>query len=343
MKTVNRHNSLWGLLITLSTILLFSGQALAVDDGARAYWKGWDGINGVSFQHLRLDLQASDSQQFAPGQYVYANADIEGSIFITNYLRHLTLFNRPSSLLLAVIGGNIDVDVNAKAPLAFLPPSKTPGVAFNQSSTGFADPSAQLVVNLFGAPPLKANFDLIDYEPTLTIDAAVMVGVPLGEYENDKLVNLGLNRWFGRIAFPVTYHFGVFTPGYRKSLELIPSVWIFGENDDFMGQKLENDPMWQLEGHLTNDFTPNFWGSLDMLYRSGFQSEVNGVVAGEELEMGNLGVTLNYEVNDNFSIKTGFSSNVFGDDNLDSSMVRLQLVYGWHPSMENIKKLQHGH
>jgi outer membrane scaffolding protein for murein synthesis (MipA/OmpV family) len=80
-----------------------------------------------------------------------------------------------------------------------------------------------------------------------------------------------------------------------------------------------------------------------MLYRSGFQSEIDGVEAGEKLEMGNLGVTLNYEVNDNFSIKTGFSSNVFGDENLDSSMVRLQLVYGWHPSMENIKKLQHGH
>jgi hypothetical protein len=333
---------LWGLLIALVIFLLSSGQALAVDDGARAYWKGWDGINGVSFQHLRLDLQAADSQQFAPGQYVYANADIEGNIMIGNYVRYLTLFNRPSSLLLAVIGGNIDVDVNAKAPSLFVPPGLA-GTSFNQSSTGFADPSAQLVVNLFGAPPLKANFDLIDYEPTLTIDAAVMLALPIGEYDDDKLVNLGLNRWFGRIAFPVTYHFGVFTPGYRKSLELIPSVWLFGENDDFMGQKLENDPMWQLEGHLTNDFTPTFWASLDMLYRSGFQSEVDGVKEGEELEMGNLGATLNYQVDDNLSIKTGFSSNVFGDENLDSSMVRIQLVYGWHQDFENMKKLQRGH
>jgi hypothetical protein len=342
MKTVNRHNNLWGLLITLAIILLFSGQALAVDDGARAYWKGRDGINGFSFQSLRLDLQAADSQQFAPGQYVYANADIEGNIFIGNYVRHLTLFNRPSSLLFAVIGGNIDVDVNAKAPSLFVPPGLG-GTSFNQSSTGFADPSVQLVVNLFGAPPLKANFDLLDYEPTLTFDAAVMLAFPIGEYDNDKLVNLGLNRWFGRVAFPITYHFGVFTPGYRKSLELIPSVWLFDENDDFMGQKMENDPMWQLEGHLTNDFTPNFWGSLDVLYRSGFQSEVDGVEVGEELEMGNLGFTLNYQVNDNLSIKTGFSSNVFGDDNLDSSMVRIQLVYGWHQDFENMKKLQNGH
>ncbi|MBW1748247.1 MAG: transporter [Deltaproteobacteria bacterium] len=208
---------------------------------------------------------------------------------------------------------------------------------------GSADPSVALVVNLFGTPPLKTNFDLIDYEPTWTLDTAVMLALPVGAYDDSKLVNMGLNRWFGRIAFPLTYHFGVFTPGYRSSFELTPSVWLFAENDDFMGQKLENDPMWQLEAHLTHDFTPSFFGSLDLLYRSGFQSEVNGVEVGEELDIGNLGFTLSYQVTDNLSIRTGFSSNVFGDNDLDNSMVRLQFVYGWHRDFENMKKLKSGH
>jgi hypothetical protein len=201
----------------------------------------------------------------------------------------------------------------------------------------------QLVVNLFGTPPLKANFDLLNYEPTWTLDAATMLAIPIGEYDDDKLVNMGLNRWYGRIAFPFKYHFGVFTRGYMKSLELIPSVWLFAENDDFMGQKLENDPMWQFEAHLTNDFTPSFFGSLDLLYRSGFQSEIDGVNVGDELDIGNLGFTLHYQVTDNLGIRTGFSSNVFGDNGLDNSMVRLQFVYAWHRDMENIKKLQRGH
>ncbi len=343
MKTGNRHTRLPAFLATLVIILLYSGQALAVDDGARAYWKGRDGTNGVSFQYLRLDLDASDSQQFAPGQYIYANADVEASIFIANYVRHMTLFNRPSSLAVNLAGGDINVDVNTKALSQFIPPGVTPGNSFSQSSTGFADPSAQLVVNLFGTPPLKANFDLLDYEPTCTLDAAVMLAFPIGEYDDDKLVNLGLNRWFGRIAFPFKYHFGVFTRGYMKSLELIPSVWLFAENDDFLGQKLENDPMWQFEAHLTNDFTPSFFGSLDLLYRSGFQSEIDGVEVGDDLDIGNIGVTLNYQVTDNVAIRTGFSSNVFGDDDLNNSMVRLQFVYAWHRDMENIKKLQRGH
>jgi hypothetical protein len=200
-----------------------------------------------------------------------------------------------------------------------------------------------MVVNLFGTPPLKANFDLLDYEPTWNLDAAVMLGIPVGEYDDDKMVNLGLNRWFGRIAFPITYNFGVFTPVYKKSLELIPSVWVFAENDDFMGRKMENDPMLQFEAHLTNDFTPSFFGSLDLLYRKGFQSEIDGVEVGEELDIGNLGFTLNFSVTDNLSMRTGVSSNVFGDNDLDNSMIRLQLVYGWHRDFENMKKLQGGH
>jgi hypothetical protein len=345
MKTVNRHNSLWDLLITLAIILLFSGTALAVDDGARAYWKGRDGTNGVSFQYLRLDQQTTDSQQFAPGQYIYPNADTEASIFIANYVRHMTLFNRPSSFSLGVAGGDVDVDVNTKAQGQFVPPSIIggAGTAFSQSSSGFADPTAQLVVNLFGTPPLKANFDLLDYEPTGTLDFAVMMAFPIGEYDDNKLVNMGLNRWFGRIALPFKYHFGVFTRGYMTSLELTPSVWLFAENDDFMGQKLENDPMWQLEAHLTHDFTPSFFGSLDLLYRGGFQSEIDGVEVGEELDVGDLGFTLHYQVTDNLGIRTSFLSNVFGDNDVDNSMVRLQFVFGWHRDNENVKKLQHGH
>lgn len=344
MKTGNRHTGSVALVVTLAIILMYSGSALATDDGARAYWKGRHGTQGFSFQQLSLDLQASDSQQFAPGQYIYANADAEATLFIVNYARNLVLFNRLSSVLLGVAGGSVGIDIEAGLPPGspLLPPGYT-GVAFSQSASGYADPFIQLDVNLFGTPPMKRNFELLDYEPTWTIDAAIMLGLPIGEYDADKLVNLGQNRWFGRIAFPIKYHFGVFSYGYMKSFELTPSVWLFAENDDFMGQKMENDPMWQIESHLTSDFTPTFWGSLDLLYRAGFQSEINGVELGEDLDIGDLGFTLAFQVNDNLGIRTGFSSNVFGDSNLDNSMVRLQFVYGWHNDMENIKKLQRGH
>ena len=338
MKSINRHTGSVALVATLAITLLYSGSALATDDGARAYWKGREGTQGFSIQYLNLDLQASDSEQFAPGQYVYPGADVEATLMIANYARNLVLFDRLSTVSFGVASGSIDAVFDLGSPV-----SPTPLVAYSESASGYADPIVQLDVNLYGTPPMKRNFELYDYEPTWTIDVATMLGLPIGTYDSDQLVNLGQNRWFGRIALPVKYHFGVFASGYMKSFELIPSVWLFAENDDFLGQSLENDPLLQIEAHLTSDFTPSLWGSLDLLYRGGFQSEIDGVETGDELDIGDLGYTLNFQVNDNLGIRGSFSSNVFGDSDLDNSMIRLQLVYGWHNQMENIKKLQRGH
>jgi hypothetical protein len=263
---------------------------------------------------------------------------------IANYARHFTLFNRASSLAVNIVGGSVDLDVNTNfVPPGFLPPGVTPGDSLRQSASGYGDPSVQLDVNLFGTSQLKSTVDMVNYEPTWTLDAAVLLAFPIGEYDKDKLVNMGLNRWYGRVALPFKYHFGVFSPGYMTSLEIIPSVWLFAENDDFVGQKLENDPMWQLEAHLTHDFTRSFFGSLDLLYRGGFQSEINGVEVGDKLDVGNLGFTLNYQATDNLTIRTSYMSNVFGDSDLDNSVIRIQFAYAWHRLMENMKKLKSGH
>lgn len=344
MKSGNRHIRLFAFLGTLAIILSFTAPVHAVDDGARAYWKAREGTTVVSFQYLDLSMQASGAKQFDPGQYIYPNSDTEAEVFIANWSRHMTLLGRPSSLSFNLVGGSVDASVGTSLmPPEFLPPGVPPGSSFSQSASGFADPSVQLDVNLFGTPPLKSNVDLLNYEPTLTLDAAVMLAFPIGEYDDDKLVNMGLNRWWGRVAFPIKYHFGVFNPGQMSSFELVPSVWLFAENDDFLGQTLENDPLFQLEAHLTHDFTRSFFGSLDLLYRSGFQSEINGIEVGDEVDVGDVGFTLNYQVTDNVTIRTAFSSNVFGDDDLNNSVLRLQFVYGWNPTTESAKKLRSGH
>jgi hypothetical protein len=339
MKSRSTHTRLPAILTTIAIIFSFSGTALAVDDGARVYWKGRDGTNVVSFQYLNLNMQASDAKQFAPNLYIYPNADVEADIMIASWARHMTLFNRPSILSVNLAAGSVDLDASASLDSPFVPPGELPGTAFSQSSSGYADPSVQLDINLAGTTPLISTVDLVNYEPTWTVDAAVMLAFPVGEYDEDKLVNMGLNRWYGRLALPIKYHFGVFSPGYMSSFEITPSVWIFTENDDFLGQELENDPLWQIEAHLTRDFTRTFFGSLDLLYRSGFQSEIDGVEVGDEVDIGDFGFTLNFHVTDNVAIRTSYSSNVFGDNDIDNSLLRIQFVYAWHQLDENSKKL----
>ena len=340
MKIINGLTRFLAFTTFTVVVSLISGPAIAQDDGARAYWKGRAGTNAISFQYLNMHLQASKALQFDPAHYIYPAADAEADIFVLSWARHMTLFDRPSILSVNVLGGSVDIDFDTNlTPPEFLPPGVVPGVSFGQSASGYGDPSVQLDMNLLGTPKINAIFDYLNYEPTWTLDAALMLGVPLGEYDSTKIANLGLNRFYGRIAFPFKYHFGVFTPGYMSSLEVVPSVWLFTENDDFLGQKLQNDPMWQVEAHCTHDFTRHFFGSIDLLYRNGFQSEINGVDLGGDLEIGDLGFTLNFQVTDNVTVRTSFSSNVFGDSDIDNSMIRLQFIYAWDRAIENIKKL----
>ena len=63
---------------------------------------------------------------------------------------------------------------------------------------------------------------------------------------------------------------------------------------------------------------------------------------GEELDVGNIGFTLNYKATDNLVIRTSYMSNVFGDNDLDNSILRIQFVYAWSSPAENAKKLMKG-
>ena len=64
--------------------------------------------------------------------------------------------------------------------------------------SGMADPRLRLSVNFLGAPALKGN-DYVAYRrshPVNTIaGAALAVTLPLGQYYEDKLLNLGGNRY----------------------------------------------------------------------------------------------------------------------------------------------------
>jgi hypothetical protein len=61
--------------------------------------------------------------------------------------------------------------------------------------SGFVDPRLRFSVNVYGAPALTLT-EFAGYKQNLIIGASLQVSVPLGQYDADRLVNLGTNRWF---------------------------------------------------------------------------------------------------------------------------------------------------
>jgi len=67
---------------------------------------------------------------------------------------------------------------------------------------------------------------------------------------------------------------------------------------------------------------------------------LDGTDAGGKLEIGSIGFTLHYHVSDNVGIRASVNSNVFGDDDLNTFVLRLQFIYAWNAASENSKRLR---
>jgi hypothetical protein len=215
------------------------------------------------------------------------------------------------------------------------------GRTFNQSADGFGDPMLEFDINIVGPKAQKNIPDMLRYEPGFSVDLLADLAVPIGEYDSSKPLNLGQNRWYGRLGAPIVWQLGPWVPGRRTTLEFLPAVWFFGTNNDYVGQTLKTDPMFQLDAHLTRDFTEHFWGALDAAWYSGGQATINGV-AGKKLNNFGAGLTLGYTINDNLNLTVGYKStlNDSAPDALRMDAFMVTLVFGWHPLLEGSRRLK---
>ena len=124
-------------------------------------------------------------------------------------------------------------------------------------------------------------------------------------------------------------------------MEFLPSLWLYGDNDDFVGHSLSTDPMFQIEGHLTRDLVEQLWASLDVTWVTGAKASLDGV-EGDPLDNVTLGFTLGYHINDNLQLTAGYMATVNDSEPTDLRMdgFKISLVFGWHPLVEGMKRLQ---
>jgi hypothetical protein len=199
----------------------------------------------------------------------------------------------------------------------------------------------QVDVNVFGPKAAMNIPDMIRYKPGFSVDIMGSLAIPIGEYDNTSPINIGQNRWYGRIGTPVVWQIGQWIPGERTTFELLPAVWLFGDNTDFVGKTMSTKPMYQVEAHLTRDFMERVWGSLNVISYTGGKATIDGV---EGTALNNLAVggTLGYEVNQNMQFNISYTSTINDSaaDALKMDGFRFTLLYGWHPLIEGMHRLK---
>jgi len=274
----------------------------------RAYWPAPTGTNVLS-----LAYQLSTGDIITDPSLPVVGVDSTLNYAQATYQRSFSLAGRTSTLQLNL-------------PYTW---GTTEGVLEGQyrrrDLRDMADMRARLTVNLKGAPAMTPEqFRALLSNPELLIGASLLVQAPTGGYDADRLINAGTNRWSAKPAVGMIWPAA---PGWLLEAEL--GAWLFGDNDEFVGQVREQEPIVSSEFHLIKLIRPDLWISLDLNYYVGGKTRVDGVERADLQRNSRLGATLVYPFLRQHALRASASTGIVTETGTDFEMFSLAYFYAW--------------
>lgn len=294
------------VLAALGILTAISTSAYAQDLEPRAYSNAPVGLNFVlaGYAYSEGELLFDPSVPIEGAQATINSA-------VAGYARVLSIAGHTSKIAVAV--PYVDLDGSGLVN----------GQVHRRQVTGFADPSFIFSFNFSGAPALPVS-EFRKYRQETIAGAAIRVTAPLGQYDSDRLLNIGTNRWSFRPEIGVSHARG------KWVLEGSVSAALFTTNDDFFGgQRLEIDPIYATQAHVVYDIKPGLWVAFDATYYIGGRSTVDGVRKDNELDNWRLGLTLSVPINRYHSIKFAGSTGIFTRTGSDFDALAAVWQYRW--------------
>ena len=281
-------------LLTLLALVLGSQIAVGQELEARAY-----APNPVGARFLVLSYAYSDGDMLLNASSPIKDFEVRANTYSAGIGGTFALWDRLASAALVVpyIDGAATGLVN--------------GIPERVDREGTSDLRLRLTLSLLpGSAQSVADF--MRAAPDRTLGVSLVVNAPSGEYFDDKLVNLGTNRWAVRPEFGGSRRFG------RWNLDGSLGVWLYGDNDEFLGNKERSqEPVTTLQGHLSYTFAPRLWLGASGTWYTGGTTSVDGVSDRNRQGNSRAGLTLAIPVGQQNSVKLAWSKGVtarFGGD-----------------------------
>lgn len=207
--------------------------------------------------------------------------DLDGTILslIPSYTRFFNTFGVTTRLTasLPLVTGTWDAVVKTD-PL-------TP-VDTTVDRTGIGDGVVNATVFLLGAPAMTPA-EFRDYRRKTLLGFNLRVKVPIGQYDPDKLVNLGSNRWQVAPALAFSQWLGKF------SLEAYAIAWFFSDNTALLGDNvLSQAALYAFQINAGYNFKRNLWLSVGVRQTAGGRTTLNGVERDDPTENTRMGLVL---------------------------------------------------
>jgi hypothetical protein len=307
LNTITKRRSI--LRFPAIAVLVWLGQcAQAQELTPRAYWPAPVGTNVlvVGYVHNTGDILIDPSLPITG-----VESDIDS--FALTYQRALDVLGRSASVQFNLPYSN------------GLTEGFVEGEYRQRKTVGLADMRARFAINLAGAAALDpAGFTALRKDPRPIVGASVVVQAPTGEYDVDRLINVGTNRWSIKPAIGAIIPL---RPTWLLELEL--GAWFYGDNDDYQGETREQDPIVSLSVHLIKRLRPGFWVALDANYYKGGETRVGDAPPLNLQRNSRAGFTVVMPFRGRHAVRASFSTGVETRSGGDFDNYSLAYIVAW--------------
>jgi hypothetical protein len=265
-----------GRLVSLTLLALV---ALARHLGAQELEPGTYTVSPVGINVLNLSYVFNTGDvTFDPSLPVEdGSARVHTGSFA--YARSVNLAGRSATALVAfpLVGGHVT--------------GKYLGEPAVVDRTGFGDMRIRVGMNLYGEPARRPAEFVKTQRSKLNIGASVMMVLPTGQYDPNRIINLGLNRAAFKPEAAIIRNYE------RWMFEIYGGAWLFTSNDDFAGGHVRSqDPLLSVQFSLRRTFRTGLWISGNANFYRGGRTHVDDLAKQDFQSNSRVGTTVSMPV-----------------------------------------------
>jgi hypothetical protein len=292
----------------LALVLLAALPVTAQELAPRAFWPAPVGTDVLVFGY-----QKSSGDIVVDQSLPVTGVDSDIDYLQLSYQRSLGLFGRSASVQV----GQAFADGTTRGIVE--------GEAVTRRTVGPLDTTVRLAVNLLGAPAMDgAAFTAMRRNPRTLVGVSLTASAPTGEYDPERVINLGTNRWSLKPSLGIIKPLG---GGFLLETEL--SMWWFQDNDNFVGEVREQDPVFAAQVHLVKRFRPGFWGALDANFYAGGRTRVGGSENADLQRNSRFGATLVYPLAPGHALRASASVGTVTETGGDFDLFSLAWIHAF--------------
>ncbi len=208
---------------------------------------------------------------------------------------------------------------------------KVMGAETTARRSGMFDSVFRLAVNLKGGPAMAVS-EFRKYQQKTLLGVSLRVVAPTGQYDPQRLINLGANRWSFKPEFGYSRRMGHWV------LDGHAGIVFYTRNPEFFSrnqyvpyvQAQTQEPIGAFEGHLSYDLKPRLWISMDGNFWYGGRTSLNGVENPITLQKSSrLGATGSIPLSRHQSVKVSYSKGAYARFGGNFHNLSVAWQYSW--------------